>query len=256
MGLFSGVKDLTSKIPGSPTHPWSQDLIGTASLAIPGIGGYESQKLANNANMSIADKRNALDVAEAEKARQFSASQADINRAFEKEMSNSAVQRRMADLQAAGINPILAGKYDASSPAGNVGATAQAHPVAARVEPARIDSLAMLNGVMDVMKKGAEIRQSNAVTSLTNQKKDISDPLTSMMQMLQGVIESMTGGSNASTGLKNQVSQGINKLIEDDKKGAAIRAKPGIELTPYAEKRKKDLRYDKSKRKRRSNRHK
>ena len=100
-------------------------------------------------------------------ATQASKSTEDVNSAqvglsraqmrFQRRMSNTAVERRMRDLRRSGLNPILAGKYDASSPGGAM-ATLQ--------NPATAMAAGALAG-STVAKAGAEIGQIQASTVKT-----------------------------------------------------------------------------------------
>ena len=97
-------------------------MVGTALML-----GSAAAGVANTAvNAWQAEKNRQFNASEAEKNRQFNAEQSQIQRDYEERLSNTAIQRRYKDLEAAGINPILAATDGAQVPQGSAARSAAA----------------------------------------------------------------------------------------------------------------------------------
>lgn len=117
---------------------------------VTGMLTGENQRRNQELERQAAQTAMEFEQTSADKAMQFNADQAQIERDWYENLSNSAHQREVADLKAAGLNPILSANAGASSAATGVasGLSAQGQKADVDTYNQTIGLLGALSGLM------------------------------------------------------------------------------------------------------------
>lgn len=174
-----------------------QDALTAYAQATSERNTAKSQDFARE-QMQFQDQSNA-------KAMRFSAEQAQVNRDWQEKMSNTAHQREVADLIAAGLNPVLSSKYGgATTPSGG-----SASGVTSSGSKGDVDSTSqqMIGALLS-----AVISQSTALqtTAMTNMNA------LEMSKISAGAILGSANISASSNQYMQQKQQAFEEYLKDN----------------------------------------
>ncbi|WNK13581.1 MAG: DNA pilot protein [Microvirus sp.] len=99
---------------------WITPGVGAIASGAMGLWGQQST---NDQNIQIANQNNIASAQQAAQLQEFNANQAQLNRDYQTQMSGTAYQRGVKDMEAAGLNPMLAYSQGGASTPGGAQAT-------------------------------------------------------------------------------------------------------------------------------------
>lgn len=167
-----------------PSVSAAQAIAGATGLSDSALGNYvrefnQMREGNNAAAVAAAERQMEYQTASNNYAMAWSAEEARKNREWQERLSNTAHQREVNDLLAAGLNPILSANGGASTPSGAVG---QGYASAgAKADVDMTNAMNALSSLMTPMLNSATTLQSLKIQDMIQDKANASAELRTAM---------------------------------------------------------------------------
>jgi hypothetical protein len=178
--------------------------------------GFLGQRSANSANRSMSREQMEWQSGESVLDREFQAAQALRQMEFQERMSSTAVQRRMADMKKAGINPLLAGVKPADSPGGAAGSGSKAAPTG--LPTMQNAALAGINSAVNAASTLSTIQNIR----IKEPGADVGDVVSEGTQAVKDVINDTKNSAEAT----KKVADSLQSAVKEEAKAQAAKDKP------------------------------